>query len=94
MTRDCMKHQQEISYQRDLFIEQVKEDICQYENRESVSRATTLLEGQVVSAKKPGRALAGELIGIICSHGNLSCAFKQVKRNKGVAGVDQVPLVI
>jgi group II intron reverse transcriptase/maturase len=87
-----MKHQQEIAYQRDLFIEQAKEDICQCVNRNSVSGATPLLEGQVESAKKPRRALAGELIGIVCSHGNLTRAFKQVKRNKGAAGIDQVPI--
>ncbi|TLX72863.1 group II intron reverse transcriptase/maturase [Labilibacter sediminis] len=31
-------------------------------------------------------------MGIVCSHGNLSRAFKQVKRNKGAAGVDNVPV--
>ena len=87
-----MKHQQDISYQRDLFIEQAKEVICQCEDRNIVFGAIPLLEEQVESANKPGRALAGELIGIVCSHGNLSRAFKQVKKNKGVAGVDQVPV--
>jgi len=87
-----MKHQQLISYQLDLFTEQAREDIIQCASREGVSGASTLLEGQVKSAKKPGRALAGELIGIVCSHGNLNRAFKQVKRNKGVSGIDQVPV--
>lgn len=87
-----MENQQGISYQRDLFLEQELNAMRQCERREDVIGALSLLEGQVRKANKQGRALAEELIGIVCSHGNLSRAFKQVKRNKGVAGVDNIPV--
>ena len=29
---------------------------------------------------------------MVCSRSNLSQAFKQVRRNKGVAGIDQIPV--
>ncbi|QZE14394.1 group II intron reverse transcriptase/maturase [Halosquirtibacter laminarini] len=47
---------------------------------------------QVKRVNKQGRALATDLIGIVCSHDNLHRAFKQVKRNKGAAGIDRVPV--
>ncbi len=87
-----MENQQGISYQRDLFIEQKLNAMRQCGEREDVNGAPALLEGQLGKSNKQGRALAEGLIGIVCSHGNLSRAFKQVKRNKGVAGVDNVPV--
>lgn len=87
-----MANQKEISYQLDLFVEQELNDIHQFVGREDVNRASTTLVGQVKRSNRRGRALAGDLIGKICSHENLNRAFKQVKRNKGVAGVDEVPI--
>ncbi len=85
-----MANRKEISYQRDLFVEQELNAIRQSVVRENVEGAHSVLVGQVKEVNRQGRALAGELIGIVCSHGNLSRAFKQVKRNNGVAGVDEV----
>jgi len=87
-----MANRKEISYQLDLFVEQELKDIRQSVGREDVNRASSLLVGQVNGSNRKGRALAGDLIGKVCSHENLSRAFKQVKRNKGVAGVDEVPV--
>lgn len=87
-----MEHQQDIAYQLDLFMEQRLDSMHQYEDRENVHGADSSLEKQVKGATKQGRALATDLIGIVCSHGNLHRAFKQVKRNKGAAGIDQVPV--
>lgn len=87
-----MKHQKEISYQLDLFSEQTKEDILQSASREDVNGTSPVLEEQVKLATKRRRALAGDLIGVVCSRENLHRAFKRVKKNKGVAGVDQVPV--
>lgn len=87
-----MANQKEISYQLDLFVEQELNDIRQSVGREDVKRASSSLVGQVKRSNRKGRALAGDLIGKVCSHENLSRAFKQVKRNKGVAGVDEVPV--
>lgn len=87
-----MVNRKEISYQLDLFIEQELNDINQSAVREDVNGAHSALVGQVKKSNRKGRALAGNLIGKVCSHENLSRAFKQVKRNKGVAGVDEVPV--
>ena len=87
-----MKYQQLITYQRDIFIENKLDVIGQLSVREDVNGAKTLLEGQVDRALSQRRVFTEELIGIVCSAQNLSRAFRQVKRNKGVAGVDQVPV--
>jgi|LGVE01.1.fsa_nt_gb group II intron reverse transcriptase/maturase len=87
-----MEHQQFIGYQRDLFVEEELNSIRQFENCNHVECAGSALEGQLLGAINQGRALAGNLIGMVCSRSNLSQAFKQVKRNKGVAGIDQLPV--
>lgn len=87
-----MENQQAIGYQSDLFVEQELASIHQFSSRKHVEGATTLLAGQVFGADNQGRVLAGNLIGMVCSRSNLSQAFKQVKRNKGVAGIDQIPV--
>jgi group II intron reverse transcriptase/maturase len=79
-------------YQRDMFIEHKLDIIGQFENHEDVNRARTRLTGQVNKETNQGRVFTGELIGIVCSSQNLSRAYKQVKRNKGVAGIDNVPV--
>ncbi len=87
-----MEYQQQIAYQRDMFIEHKQEAIGQFGNREDVNGARTILAGQVDKEPNQGRVFTEELIGIVCSAQNLNRAYKQVKRNKGVAGVDNVPV--
>ena len=86
-----MKHQQEISYQLDLFIEQKQNDIHSSDNRKDVNQAKARKVGQVNEEGEQGRALTKNLMTIICSSSNLKQAYQQVKRNKGVAGIDQMP---
>lgn len=45
---------------------------------------------QVKEAGEQGRALAPDLMGAILCHSNIKQAYKQVKQNKGVAGIDQM----
>lgn len=87
-----MEHQQLISYQRDMFIEHKLDFIGQSAFREDVNGAKTALVGQVDSTSTQGRVFTEELIGIVCSGANLSRAYKQVKKNKGVAGIDNIPI--
>jgi len=87
-----MEYQQQIAYQLDMFIEHKREAIGQSGNREDVNGARTTLAGQVDKEPNQGRVFTEELIGIVCSAQNLNRAYKQVKRNKGVAGVDNVPV--
>lgn len=87
-----MEYQQQIAYQRDMFIEHKQEAIGQFANREDVNGARAILTEQVGKETNQGRVFTGELIGIVCSAGNLSRAYKQVKKNKGVAGIDNVPV--
>lgn len=87
-----MERQQEISYQKDLFIEQLKNGICPSEDCEDVHRAKAGQEEQINKAGKQGRALTEDLMTFICSSQNLKQAYTQVKRNKGAAGIDQQPV--
>ena len=87
-----MEYQQLIMYQRDVFVEHKLDIIAQLEYREDVNGARTVLGGQLVKETTQGRAFTEELIGIVCSASNLSRAYKQVKRNKGVAGIDNIPV--
>ena len=87
-----MVHQQEISYQKDLFIEQFKKDICQSEECKDVPRAKAGQEKQVKEAGKQGRALTEDLMTVLCSSQNLKQAYTQVKRNNGASGIDQQPV--
>ncbi len=87
-----MKNQQGIGYQLDMFVEHDLNTMRQYEHGEDVAGTELLSEGQVNNAKRQRRALAGDLIGIVCSADNIRKAYKQVKSNKGAAGIDQVPI--
>lgn len=86
-----MKGQQEISYQLDLFSEQRRNAIFPSDNCKDVNRTKAGQEKQVNREGQQGRALAEDLMTIVCSSSNLKQAYKQVKRNKGVAGIDQMP---
>jgi len=86
-----MEHRQKISYQLDLFMEQRQNDIHFFETGKDVHQASTIKVGQVNEEGTQGRALTSNLMTIVCSSGNLKQAYKQVKRNKGAAGIDQMP---
>lgn len=86
-----MGRRQVIAYQMDLFIEQNKNAVCPSDNCEDVNRAKAGQAGQLNKEGQQGRALAEELMTIVCSSENLKRAYQQVKRNKGVAGIDQMP---
>ena len=86
-----MKRQQAISYQLDMFTEHKQSDIHSSEKRKDVHQAKARKVKQVNKAGKQGRALALDLMAIVCSSDNLKQAHKRVKRNKGVAGIDQMP---
>ena len=86
-----MKRQQEIVYQLDLFAEQMKNSICPSENCKDVHQTKAGQEKQINKEGQRGRALTEDLMTIICSSENLKQAHKRVKRNKGVAGIDQMP---
>jgi len=87
-----MEHRQEISYQLDMFMEQKQNDIHFSDNRKDVHQAQARKEGQINGEGRQGRALTGNLMKIICSSSNLKQSYRQVKRNKGTAGIDQMPV--
>ncbi len=86
-----MGRQQEIAYQIDLFIEQKQNAVIQSDRCKDVNQAKAGQEEQVNKEGQQGRALTEKLMMIVCSSGNLKQAYKRVKRNKGVAGIDQMP---
>lgn len=86
-----MKPQQPIAYQLDMFTEQIQKAIDHSDNREDVHGTKAGKVSQVNGAGQQERALAGSLMPIICSFQNIREAYKQVKRNKGAAGVDRMP---
>ena len=86
-----MEHRQVIAYQQDLFIEQKQNAMCPSDHCKDVYRAKAGQEKQINKEREQGRALAENLMTIVCSSHNLKQAYKQVKRNKGVAGIDQMP---
>ena len=86
-----MEPRQVIAYQQDLFIEQKQIAICPSDNCKDVHQAKAGQESQVYKERQQGRALTENLMTIVCSSQNLKQAYKQVKRNKGVAGIDQMP---
>ena len=70
-----------------MFIGQNKNAICQSDNCNDVNSAKAGQAGQVNKERKQGRALASDLMTIVCSSDNLKQAHKRVRRNKGVAGI-------
>jgi hypothetical protein len=85
-----MAQQQEITYQYDLFIQTGAEVIRPFVNSEAVSGVVSARALQVKETGEQTRALTLDLMGAILSHSN--SAYKQVKQNKGVAGIDQMPV--
>ena len=87
-----MAQQQEITYPLDLFRVTGKDVIRPFSNSETVCGANDIKALQVKSAGEQERALTYDLMSVILSHDNIAQAYKQVKRNKGVSGVDQMPI--
>ncbi len=87
-----MEQQQGIVYQGDLFGQVCKDTMRPLDNCKAVSPAEARKELQVKGAGERGRALAEGLMEAILSHDNIKRAYKQVKKNKGVAGIDQMPV--
>jgi group II intron reverse transcriptase/maturase len=87
-----MERHQGVVYQLDLFQQAKEEVIRPSHNRDTVSGADARRELQVKGAGEQKRALAMNLMQVVCSHDNIKRAYKQVKQNKGVAGVDGMPV--
>lgn len=87
-----MAQQQAITYQYDLFTETGKEVMRPSDKSETVRGAQPTKALQVKEAGEQERALTHDLMGAILSQSNIKQAYKQVKRNKGVAGIDQMPV--
>lgn len=88
-----MKRQQGIAYQPDLFPlnGDLGNAMRHLENCETVRGANERKESQINEAGQQERALANcNLMQVICSMTNIRRAYKQVKQNKGVAGIDQM----
>ncbi|HKJ42892.1 MAG TPA: hypothetical protein VKA27_12420 [Sunxiuqinia sp.] len=86
-----MEHRQVTAYQQDLFVEQKQNAICLSAPCKDVHQAKAGQARQINKAGQRGRALTENLMTTVCSSHNLKQAYKQVKRNKGVAGIDQMP---
>lgn len=87
-----MEQQQGIAYQLDLFSRTNKDTMRPSHTCEAVRGAEDRKELQVKGSGEQGRALTGNLMQAVCSHENIKRAYKQVKQNKGVAGIDQMPV--
>jgi len=87
-----MAEQQDITYQYDLFSITGEDVNRPFATIEAVSGALSTKALQVKEASEQPRALAPDLMGAILCHDNIKQAYKQVKQNKGVAGIDQMPV--
>jgi len=87
-----MEQQKGIVYQMELFNTKAKGTIRHYSDGKNVEETEELKELQVKGAEEQKRALTENLMEEILSHGNIVRAYKQVKQNKGVAGIDGMPV--
>ncbi len=87
-----MEKQKVIIYQTDLPFGERGNIMSHSENCADVNQANAGKEQQIVLASKQERALTENLMTVICSKENLRRAFKQVKKNKGSAGIDAVSI--
>jgi len=85
-----MEQQQAITYQYDLFDTKGQDVIRPFAGSEAVRVAQATKALQVKEAGEQERALTQDLMGAILSQSNIKQAYKQVKKNKGVAGIDQM----
>ena len=87
-----MAQQQAITYQTDLF-NQVEGDVIRpFEQSETVCGAQSIKALQVKEAGEQERSLTHDLMRAILCHSNIHQAYRQIKRNKGGAGIDQMPV--
>ncbi len=61
-----MEHRQDIAYQKDLFIAQSENAVCPSDNCENVKGTKAGQEGQINKERQQGRALAEDLMTVIC----------------------------
>jgi len=87
-----MAQPQAITYPYDLFNESGQDVIRPFPDSETVRGALGTKALQVKEAGEQGRALTHDLMGAILCQSNIKRAYKQVKQNKGVAGIDQMPV--
>lgn len=87
-----MAQQQEITYQYDLFNQMGQDVIRPFDTSDAVCGAQSTKVLQLKEAGEQERALTHDLMGAILCHSNIKQAYKQVKQNKGVAGIDQMPV--
>jgi RNA-directed DNA polymerase len=87
-----VEQKQDIGYQIHLNFNSDKELVRHLNHSEVVSQAEYRKVLQTNLAGKQERALTYQLMQVVCSHDNIRRAHKQVKQNKGVAGVDQMPV--
>ena len=87
-----MAQQQDITYQYDLFTQMGQDVIRPFATGEAVSGTESTKALQIKEAGGQERALTHDLMGAILCHSNIKQAYKQVKQNKGVAGIDQMPV--
>jgi len=85
-----MKRQQSNEYQLDLFDTTIQDSLRLSPSRETVSGAAERRKFQVTGAGEQERALAENLMQIVLSPENLKRAHKQLKKNKGAAGIDNM----
>ena len=86
-----MAQQQDITYQLDLFNQQ-EEVTRPFVPSETVVVAQSIKALQVKEAGEQERALTHNLMVAILCQSNIQQAYLQIKRNKGVAGIDQMPV--
>ena len=84
-----MEQKQAITYQVDLFSDELNGKVIPHlESGEDVYGAASGKGLQAKGAGEQERALVSHLMAVVCSPDNFGWAFKQVKGNKGAAGID------
>ena len=87
-----VEQKQDIGYQLHLDFSSGKESVRHLKVSEAVSQAEYRKVLQTNAAGEQERALTHHLMQVVCSHDNICRAYKQVKQNNGVAGIDQMPV--
>ena len=88
-----MAQQQGISYQLSLFVEGVSSSYRPFPHRNDVHSADGIKALQLEEAGEQERALTHNLMEAILSYDNIRQAYRQVKQNKGVSGIDGITTV-
>ena len=87
-----MEQKQVRTYQLELFGNTQEGELRHFEDREGVTGAEDRKVLQAKGAGEQERALTQHLMQEVCLHENIRRAYKQVKQNKGVAGIDGMPV--